>query len=540
MYLKKRNQPLLEHVEVFVALLAIVTMVGFVFKKFSIPIPLLLVLVGMALSYLPIFPHVQLDQNLILDVFLPLLIYEVSTGASWRDVKKNFQPIALLSVGHVFFITGLVAIVIHAFLPQLGWPVAILLGAVVSPPDDVAIVAIAEKIHMPSKIVTILKSEGMLNDAAALILFRFALAATLTHQFLILDACKDFVLIIVGETLYGIGLAFCIGKLRLRIQDPMLQTTISLLTPFLAYLPPERLGGCGVLSTAVSGLVIGHYFLPQFPVAVRLSLLYVWPTLGFILQSILFLLVGLDLRNILQRISTISAYSLCLYSMVVILAVIVGRFLWVYLTLYWPKKFFSARKIPWQYPIVISWAGMRGGISLAAALAVPSLPLTINGANLRDFIIFLVFGVILATLLIQGFTLPWVLKVLNIPAFYGKKERAKEHNLELYARSQMTKAVLQWLKEYEQICGKTPSILEEIKLYSKQYRMLKRQLAAEINKYKDDSMHEVAAFKSSALLEQIIDIERQELTRLWHEEKISYEVKKKLLLQLDFRSRHLE
>lgn len=527
--------------EIFILLLSVIAIVGIAFRKSSVPISLLLVITGMCLSYFPL-PAIALDQNLILDVFLPLLIYEVSSESSWRDVKKNMRSIVMLSIGHVVFITFLVAVVIHWLIPELGWPLAIVLGAVVSPPDDVAIVSVAEKIRMPSRIVTILKSEGMLNDAAALILFRFGLVAIITHQFSMLDAMADFFVIIIGETLYGIALGFSLGKLRLKVQDPSIQMIISLLTPFLAYLPAERFGGCGVLATAVTGLVIGHYFLSRFPVSVRLNLLYVWPTLCFILQSILFLLVGLDLRNILQHISPIATSSLALYSIAVILTVIGGRFFWVYLSLHLPTSLILARvkkKVPWQYPIVISWAGMRGGISLAAALAVPVLPMTINGANLRDLIIFLVFCVIVSTLLLQGLTLPWLLNVLKIPS-YGQKERIREHQVELSARIEIARAVICWLEEYEKMIKDVPPLIEEAKLYLQQYRILKRQLKEDLKKYQDNPESHEVDLKNSSLLERIVEVERNELTRLWHEEKITYEVKKKLLLQLDYRARHLE
>lgn len=188
----------MDKIDIFVILLTIIVIAGTVFRKLPIPTSLLLVITGMLVSFVPRFQPIILDPNLVLDVFLPLLIYETSAYSSWRDIKLDFRSIALLSVGHILFITVLVAMTVHLLLPQLGWPMAFVLGAVISPPDDVAIVSIAEKIRMPQRIVTILKAEGMLNDAPALILFRFSLAALVTHEF---SPCSNLIITGAGITL---------------------------------------------------------------------------------------------------------------------------------------------------------------------------------------------------------------------------------------------------------------------------------------------------------------------------------------------------
>lgn len=263
----------MDQIEIYVTLLCVIACVCWIFKKVPIPMPLILVMAGMLLSFLPVLPEVNLKPEIVLDVFLPLLVYVTTAESSWRDVKTNIRPILLLSNGHVLFITALIAVTVHAFIPELGWPMAFVLGAVISPPDDVAIVAIAEKINLPSRIVTILKGEGLLNDAVALILFRFSLVAVITHQFSAIEAISSFFIIVIGETAYGLFLGYVIGEIRLKIKDPMLQVLISIITPFLAYLPTERLGGCGVLATAVTGFVISYRYLERLPR--RLELLVV-------------------------------------------------------------------------------------------------------------------------------------------------------------------------------------------------------------------------------------------------------------------------
>lgn len=532
-------------IEIYVILLTIIVIVSFVFRKSAIPTSLLLVITGMLASFIPNLPPFTLDPTLVLDVFLPLMIYATSAYSSWREIKMDFRPIALLSIGQVFFITVLVALVIHGMLPQLGWPMAFLLGAVISPPDDVAIVSIAEKIRMPQRIVTILKTEGMLNDAPALILFKFSLAALLTHEFYPLKAASSFLLIVVGETLYGLALGYVIGNLRLKVRDPILQTLISILIPFLAYLPAERLGGSGVLATAVVGIYIGNSFYDRYSAEVRIAGRSVWLTLGYIVQSILFLLVGFDLPHILNNISTIPFHTLLFYSSVIILTVIVGRFLWVYPSIYLPRWLFSSvRKkdpdLPWQYPFILSWTGMRGGISLAAALAVPQLPMSMNGSNLRDLLVFFVFCVIVATLLLQGMALPWVLKLVGIRRF-GQHEKKSELLSALHARLAMTEAALGWLYENIKKTSNVQLLHDEIDLRIREYQAIQKQLAESVisinNHLPSDERKELkdTLFLSSKL----IDIERKELARLWEEGKINQVVKRKLGHYLDVRSKHL-
>lgn len=539
----------IDSTEVYTALLAIVVIVGTLFSKSPVPTSLLLVITGMFLSLIPGFPHIDIKPDLVLDVFLPLLIYQISVSSSWKDVKKNLRPIALLSVGHVIFIAFLVAFVIHAVIPEMGWPLAFVLGAVVSPPDDVAIVSIAEKIHMPNRVLTILEGEGMLNDATALILFRFALVALVTHTFSPLHAVGAFFMVVIGETLYGLALGYVIGELRLRIRDPLIHMIASILTPFLAYLPAERLGGSGILATVITGFVIGHVYSVRFSPGFRLLSRAVWPTISFGIQSILFLMVGLDMRFIMGNIIVIPAKSLVLYSVVVIATVILGRFFWVFVAVtHLPRLLFPyiLKKDPyppWQYPFVVSWAGMRGAISLAAALAVPSLPLLVDGANPKDLLIFLVFWVIVATLVMQGLTLPWLMGVIGIRQ-YGQRERYSEHLAELKTRVQLTKAVLLWLNEYKSLVKDNPSLCAEITLRIRDYKMLKKQLRQRLKDHDGAAQHdesdETSELRDATFLSsQIISVERAALIGLWRKEKVTHAIKNKLLDEIDHHAKHV-
>lgn len=533
----------MDEFEIGIGLIAIVAMVSVVFRNSRIPLALILVIVGMLISFIPGMPHIRISSHFVLTIFLPLLLYDASAYASsWQQIRVNLRPIAFLSIGHVLFITVLVACIIHFLLPQMGWPLAFVLGAVISPPDDVAIMAIAEKIRMPATVVNILKGEAMLNDAMALIIFRFALVAALTGTFSLIDSTLTFFMVVGGETLFGIFVGHVIGELRLRVRQPTLQMLISILTPYMAYLPAEKFGGSGVVATVVTGLYIGHYYWERYPPDVRLTARSIWATLSFVVQSILFLLVGLDLHFTFMRNTNLAWPTLLSYSAIIILTVIIGRFIWVfgseYLNRWWEKN--PNKQLPWQFSFIISWAGMRGGISLAAALAVPTLPM-VAGIFPKDLLIFLVFSVIVATLLIQGLSLPWLLNKLNIPK-EGELEESEEERASLFARLAMTRAVLRWLKDYKTQNLQNEKLLAEIKFRIKEYRIRKLQLRAKLNlRYVNQTQMDILDLNDQInLLQQIIDIERQTLLQFWRDNKIDLTTKNKLELQLDLRAKHLE
>lgn len=540
---------MIEQIFTYILLLGIIVIIGQLFRRSSIPIGLLLTITGMVLSFVPFFPVITLNPELIFNVFLPLLIYQISAFASWRDFKKNARPIVMLSLGHVFFITGLVAIGIHTLIPSLGWPMAFVLGAIISPPDDVAIVSIAEKIRIPNRVLTILEGEGLFNDAAALILFRFALAAVFINEFFVGKAIENFIIVIVGETVYGLLLGYMLGELRRKIHNSTLHIIASFITPFLAYLPMEALGGSGILATAIVGFMIGNEYALCFTSEFRLISRGFWPALGFVLEGLIFLLLGLEMRSIFVRILSLPLSSLMLYAFSVIGIVIVGRFIWVYVfVLFLPRFLFPAllKKDPyppWQFPLIVSWAGMRGGISIAAALSIPFLPMTVAGVNARDLLIFMVFSVIIATLILQGLSLPWLLKRISIDQF-GAHERKKEQLSVLSTKLKMAKKVLSWLSQYKKDVQDLDS-LAEIKRRISEYRRLRDNLRNSISQQKHDMVsmeekHEEEIEKETkvSLLAQILEVEREELYGLWRDEKISLNTRNKLLSQLDHRVQH--
>lgn len=539
----------MEQIATYILLFSIIVITGLAFGRFTVPMTLILVIVGMVLSFIPHFPSVTIDPDVMLQIFLPLLVYQISSFSSWPDFKKNTRPIALLSVGHVIFITFLVAYVIHSLIPELGWPMCFVLGAVISPPDDVAIVTIAQKIRLPNRVITILEGEGLFNDATALILFRFSLAALLTHQFSAGKAFLAFFVIILGETLYGFFIGELIGRIRARIKDTSLHVMVSLLTPFFAYLPPLFFGGSGILATVITGFIIGNRFVTRFTPEFRLVSYNIWPMLAFGINCLIFLLVGLNLRGIIDNIAPLSINSLLLYSSAVIATVILGRFLWVYIALiYLPRLLFPSilkrdPYPPWQFPFLISWAGMRGPISLAAALAVPLLPDLAQGTNPRALLLFLVFSVIVATFLIQGLTLPLFMKLTRTKKF-GEAEAYNEHISEISARVAMTKAVLHWLKKYRKESSEDDKLCDQLKLYSLEYKNLLAELKNRMENHSRDTQSlehnsEEEQRRDLFLITQIVEVERTALVDLWRREKISIHLRNKLLEKLDHKIKHL-
>lgn len=529
---------------IYLILFAFIVFLGQIFQNSTTPLALILVIFGFLLSFVPFFPEIHLDSNLVLNIFLPLMVYQISAFSSWHDIKKQIRPISLLSIGHVVFITILVAVVFHALIPQIGWPLAFVLGAIISPPDDVGIVAIAEKIRIPERIFIILEGEGMFNDAAALTLFRYALAAAITNEFSATHAIFSFVAMIIGETVYGLILGHLIGELRCRIKNTSLHVIASFITPFIAYFPIVKLGGTGILATAIVGFVIGNNFTLRFTPEFRLIGLKIWPTTTFAIQSLIFLLVGLDMRSIFIGISSIPIGTLMQYIFSIIFVVIIGRFIWVYGALIFLPRFLLPylRKTdpypPWQYPFIISWSGIRGGVSLAAALAIPSLAL-VDGVDSRDLLIFLVACVIVVTLVLQGLSLPLILKKMGIDKV-GQSERYAEHMTELQARSQMITAALNWLESYIKKIEHDNALRPEVSWHIYEYQTLKKHLESRIAGHDGKSSHDEQAEKKADLsfLLQIIEVEKSELSKLWLEEKINLRTRNKLLSMLDHQIQH--
>jgi CPA1 family monovalent cation:H+ antiporter len=434
-------------VEIVLGLLLAVTALALLARRAHVPYPILLVLGGLVLGFVPGLRPVQLDPDVVFLIFLPPLITAAGWYTSVRDLKANRRAIGLLSIGLVLFTTVAVAAVAHALIPDLGWGPALVLGAIVSPTDAIAATAIMERLGAPHRIVALLEGESLLNDASGLVAYRFALAAVVTGGFSIWVAGAQFLISVVVGAAIGLAVGWTLVQVWRRIDDPLLGIVLSFLAPYAAYLSADRVFHVsGVLAVAVAGIYAGRRSSEVISAAARVQAVAVWDLVIFILNGLAFILIGLQLRQVLAGLRGESAWELALYGVAISLAVIVGRFVWIFPATYLPR--FVSRRVrrrdpypSWRSVVVVAWAGMRGVVSLAAAL---SIPLTIaGGASFphRDLILFLTFCVILVTLVVQGLTLPLVLRGLGVAA------DGSEVREEARARFQAVDAAMNRLEE---------------------------------------------------------------------------------------------
>src|ERR1700736_1433010 len=361
--------------EVIWTLLIVVATLAILAKKVDVPYPVLLVIGGLALGFVPGLPPVQLDPDLVFLFLLPPLLYPAAVFTSWRDFRTNLRPILFLAIGLVLLTTAVVAVVAHA-LTGLPWPAAFVLGAIISPPDAVAATAITSRLRVPRMIVTILDGESLVNDATALVAYRFAIAAMMSGTFSLSEAIGRFVLVAVGGTGIGLAVGWLAAHVQHRLDDPPVQMTISLLTPFAAYIPAERLHVSGVLAVVAAGLFIG-WRVPQILTSrTRLNAYVFWEMMVFILNGLIFVLIGLQLPRIIHALSGRSLKQLVWHAVLISCAAIVVRIAWVFTATYLLRLIRNSwRKTEsypaWQNVTIIAWTGMRGVVSLGAALALP-------------------------------------------------------------------------------------------------------------------------------------------------------------------------
>ena len=378
-----------------------------------VPYPILLVLGGLAIGVVPGMPNVELDPELIFFGVLPPLLYGAAFFTSLRDLRANVRPIGLLAIGLVVATTLGVAVVAHEAIDGLTWPAAFVLGAIVSPTDPLAATAIARRLGVPRKLVAIVEGESLVNDGTGLVLYRVAVAAVVTGSFSAVATGGQFVLSVVGGVAVGLAVGWIVRQVRRRLDNPPAEITISLMTGYFAFVPAELLGFSAVLGAVTAGIYLGWHTPELTSSQVRLQGIAVWEIVQYLLNALLFVLVGLQLPVVIDALGDIPVARLLGYAVLICLTVIVVRFAWVFAVLHAPKKIIH-RMSSWRGAVFLSWSGMRGAVSLAAALALPLE--TDTGAPFpgRDLILFLTFSVILATLVGQGLTLPLVIRALGL------------------------------------------------------------------------------------------------------------------------------
>jgi CPA1 family monovalent cation:H+ antiporter len=502
----------------------------------ELPYPILFVLGGLTLGFVPGVPNVELNPDLVLVIVLPPLLYSAAFFSSLRDLRANLRPISLLSIGLVIATTFGVAAVAHALIDDLSWKAAVVLGAIVSPTDPMASTSIAERLNVPRRLVTIVEGESMVNDATALIVYKFAVAAVVSGAFSLSDAALEFVTSVVGGVGIGLAVGWLVAQVRRRLDDAPVEIALSLLTAYFAYLPAEALGVSGVVAAVTVGIYLG-WRAPQLVTspATRLQSQAVWEILVFVVNAFLFALLGLQFQGLVDHLNGYSAGTLLGYGALVGAAVIVIRAVWVFPATYLPRFLF--RRIrehdpypPWQAPVVIAWTGMRGAVSLAAALA---LPLTTDGGAAfpaRNLIIFLTFCVILVTLVLQGLTLPALIRALRFEDDDGadvEEAKARKHAAKAAIARIDDLAAEDWVRD------ETADRMRA--LYD--YRL--RRFAARFDDG-DDGALEQQSMSYQRLRREALDAEREAVFDLRNRGVINDEVMNRVVRDLDLEDTRLE
>jgi CPA1 family monovalent cation:H+ antiporter len=519
--------------ELVLLLLVVVAVIVSISRHVGIPYPILLVIGGIALGVLPGLPDVQLNPELVLVVFLPPLILAAAWRTPIRDVRDNVQPVLLLSVGLVVFTTLVVGGVTAIVVPGLTLAAAFALGAIVSPSDVLAATTVLARFPVPRRVRSVLEEESLVNDATALTLYRTAVTALVTGTFVATEAFGTFALASLGGVAVGGVVAAVADRLWSRLFDPPVEVTLSLVIPYAAYLPAEQLGASGVIATATAGLWLGYRSSRILGPDARVLITSVWQILTFVLNGFAFLLVGLELPTIWHGIEGRSGLELLGAAAAVSVAVIASRFVWVYGALLLPSAIAHLRghpvhkPMPPAIPLIASWAGMRGAVSLAAALALPI------DVPQRNLLLFLTFAVIAVTLLGQGLTFPLLLRRVNLPADGDALEE------ETLAR---TTAIEAALAELHRLRGQWPGHLPLIDRLEEQYQHRIDHLPAEdaAGELSLDAEHEAERREHRAIGDALIAAERESVIGLRDRREISDEILRRLERELDLEELRLE
>lgn len=508
-------------------LVVVMIVIAVLAQRLKLAPSILLVIAGIGLALIPGLPPVEMAPEVVLLVILPPLIYSAGVSMSWREFKFNLRPITLLAFGCVIFTTCAVAAVAHYVL-KFEWAVGFVLGAIVAPPDVVAPLAIARRLRLPRRLLVILEGEGLANDATALVLYRFAVAAAATGSFSLPTASGTFAMIVVGEIFYGIAVGWLSLRLRQWAQEPRVEITLSLMTPYLAFWVPEHLGGSGVLATVACGLYVSWNGPRLISSATRLQGIFFWDLLVYLVEGLVFLLTGSQARALFDQVQAFSIRELAVATAWTTLVIVVARFVWIFPATYIPRWVSPslARRDPspqWQSPFLLAFIGVRGVVSLAAALAIP---FTLNNGQPfphRELILFITFGVIIITLVGQGLMLPLVVHWLGV-ARSGEEERSSQLQSELEARTSALEAVERRLEKFIEERELPDEVIALLRTRNQSRRqILPSNLADGLDRTR----------QSAALKKELIDAERDFIYELLRDGKITDEARRRIEYELD-------
>jgi monovalent cation/hydrogen antiporter len=505
-------------------------------RVLGIPYPIVLVVGAIPLGYVPGVPEVELEPDLVLVIFLPPLLYVAAFFADLRALRADARALSMTSIGLVLITTCAVAIVGHELI-GLPWAVAFALGAIVSPTDPVAATAIARHLNVPRRLVTLIEGESLVNDSSALIAYRVAVAAAIGGSFSLFDATVDFVVAVIGGIAIGLAVGAVIAEVRRRLDDIPVEITLSIFSGYVAYFPAEQLGVSGVLAAVTTGIYLG-WLAPQISSAqMRIQGYAVWELIVFVLNAVLFVLIGLQLPSILDAVSGIEVGTLAGYALAVIAVVVGTRFVWLFTTPYLIRVLDRrpsqvARRVSAGPRVVVGWAGMRGAVSLAAALALPLE--TDAGAPLpeRELVIFLAYCVVLFTVVVQGLTLPALIRRLGVVED-GAEEEAEEHAARIAAAEAALEA-LDGLAEEEWTRSDTVERMRGL------YAFRRRRFATLSGDLDDEDGIVDRSLAYQRLMHDVIEAQRAAIVQMRNEGTISAEVMRRVERDLDLEESRLE
>jgi CPA1 family monovalent cation:H+ antiporter len=505
-------------------------------RLLDVPYPIVLVLGAIPLGFIPGVPDVELNPDLVLVIFLPPLLYVAAFMSDLRALRADARALSLTSIGLVLLTTCGVAVVGHELM-DLPWAVAFALGAIVSPTDPVAATAIAREVGAPRRLVNIIEGESLVNDASALIAFRVAVAAAIGGSFSLFDASVDFVVAVVGGVAIGLVVGAAIAEVRRRLDDVPVEITISIFSGFAAYLPAEQLGVSGVLAAVTTGIYLGWH-APQISTAqMRIQGFAVWELIVFLLNAVLFVLIGLQLPGILDAVSGLDAATLVGYALATIGVVVSMRFLWLFTTPYMLRVFDRRpgqveRRVGAAPRIVMGWAGMRGAVSLAAALALPLA--TDAGAPFpdRDLVIFLAYCVVLFTVVVQGLTLPPLIRRLGV-VDDGAEEEAEEHAARIVAAETALEAL-------DRLAQEDWTREDSVDRLRRMHEFRRRRFATLQGDLEDETGIVDQSLRFQRMVREVIEAQRAAVVRMRNEGLISADVMRRVERDLDLEESRLE
>jgi monovalent cation/hydrogen antiporter len=511
------------------ALMVAVAGLSVLARVVRVPYPILLVIGGLAFGFVPGMPEVELPPELVLVAFLPPLLYWAGFFSSPRDLRADARAISLAAVGLVLATAVAVAAVAHAVVDGMSWAVAFALGAIVSPTDPLAATAIGRRLGVPRRIITLLEGESLVNDATALVIYRIAVAVVASGSFVAWQAGLRFVVIGAGGVAVGLLVGWLVAELRRRLDEPVVEIVVSVFTGYAAYLPAELLGVSGVLAAVTCGIYVGWRAPELASPSTRLLGFSFWEVLVYLANAVLFILVGLQLQPILDELDG-TAVAVLVGQAVLVSAVVIGvRLGWVFSVPYLIRAIDRRpsqvmRRAGARERLVVGWSGMRGAVSLAAALALPlNFPL-------RNLILFLTFAVILATLVFQGLTLPTLIRRLGVQG-----DDAEERE-ELRARLAAANAALERLDE---LAGEDWTRDDTVERLHGLYDFRRRRLKVRAGKIEDDGAED-RSLAYQRLVRELLDAQRRAIVRLRNQGVISNDVMHRIERELDLEDTRLE